>query len=244
MPCKQQALNSPTISPQNILPKAVLDGDLETPSYIAHPKRIQRSPSYLYKKGNIFYFRYKFTAKEKEHFQHAEFRISLKTGFVHEAKKLARRLRSKLEGLIMGNQKNLSYNELKEKLAKELITILDSCPIKNPPPITEIKRRMEILRQKLLDTADSVLYQPEEGYLFENEQLIKVSTKTNLDHSFCLQKLAVNDPNLLLSIHFPHTIVKLLKEKIFTPDELTDDSILTIINEYHKNANIFKPHFI
>lgn len=73
--------------PQNIFPKAVLDGDIETPSYIAPQKRIQRSPSYLYKKGNIFYFRYKFTAKEKEHFQHAEFRISLKTGFVHEAKK-------------------------------------------------------------------------------------------------------------------------------------------------------------
>lgn len=220
-------------SPNN-LPQNILRVDLEAPFYTASPKRIRRSPSYLYKKGNIFYFRYKFTAKEKDRFQHSEFRISLQTGFVHEAKRLARRLRSKLEGFIMDNQEHIDFIELKKKLAQELKKVMDLYPQKNPPSTTEIKNRMDLLRQKIIDSADSILYQPEKGYLIKNNQLTNTSVTETLDQSFFIKKLAVNDSKTLLSYHFPLTIVELLKEKIFTPDELTEENILLIINEFHK----------
>lgn len=223
---------SPKISDN--LPQNILRVNLKTPSCTAPQKRIQRSPSYLYKKGNIFYFRYKFTAKEKDRFQHSEFRISLQTGFVHEAKKLARQLRSKLEGFIMDNQEHIDFIELKKKLAQELKKLIDSYPQKNPPSTAEIRSRIDLLRQKLLDTADSNLYQLEKSYIIKNNQLTQASVTETLDQSFFIQKLAVNDPKTLLSYHFPLTVVELLKEKIFTPDELTEENILLIINEFHK----------
>lgn len=231
----QTALSkSPNNLPQNILPKAVLDSDLETPSYIAPQKRIQRSPSYLYKKGNIFYFRYKFTVKEKEHFQHAEFRISLKTGFVHEAKKLARRLRAKLEGLIMDDQKNLNYNEIRKQITAELKKLMDSYPQKNPPSTAEIKTRIDGFLQKFLNQMDTNLYQPEQGYIADDDKWSKASIGQTLNTAFLIQKNAVNDPESLIRIHFPTTILELLNEKIFTPDELTETNIPVILNEYHK----------
>lgn len=228
---------SPKISdnlPQNILSKAILDGDLETPSFTAPSKRIQRSPSYLYKKGNIFYFRYKFTAKEKIQFQHSEFRISLQTGFVHEAKKLARQLRSKLEGILMQNQDETSFTDLKNQLIAELKRLMDSCPKKNPPSISEIKKRMNIFLQKNLDNMDSSLYQPQHGVIARNNKLLPASIKETLDQSLFFLKLSVNDPNKLIKSHFPDTIFELLHKKIFSIDELTEENLITIINEYHK----------
>ncbi len=201
---------------------------------IPSSKSIQRSPSYLYKKENIFYFRYKFSSKEKEHFQHSEIRISLQTGFVHIAKKLARQLRSKLEGFIMQNKEEMSYTELKKYLTLKLKELMASCPEKNPPSIAEIKNRMDLFRQKLLNSADKNLYQPEEGFAINDNKFIKISVKETLDQSLFLQKLALNTPSSLLNMHFPITIISLLKEKVFTLDELTEDNILTIINEYHK----------
>lgn len=91
------------------------------------PKRKKNNyaPSYLYQKGNIFYFRYRFSSKEKELFQHAEIRVSLKTGFIKEAKRLARHLRAKLEGLIMEDLKKMDYSKLKKKMTIELKKLMD-----------------------------------------------------------------------------------------------------------------------
>lgn len=197
-------------------------------------KKINYAPSYIYQKGNIFYFRYRFSSKEKELFQHAEIRVSLKTGFIKEAKRLARQLRAKLEGLIMEDQEKMDYPQLKKKMAMELKKLMDSCPEKNPPSITEIKYRMDLLRQKILADADCSLYQPEQGFQVNDNEFIPLSTEQTLNQSFFLQKMAINNEKHLVSIYFPNTLIELLKEKIFTPDELTENNIITILNEFHK----------
>lgn len=197
-------------------------------------KKINYAPSYLYQKGNIFYFRYKFSSKEKELFQHAEIRVSLKTGFIKEAKRLARQLRTKLEGLIMEDLENMDYNELKKKITMELKRIMDSCPEKHPASIVEIKDRMNILLQEILFQLDSTLYRPNQGDEFNNSNLINASAEQTLEQSFFMQKLAGDDPESLLKFYFPKAIIELLSEKIFTPDELTENNIPVILNEYHK----------
>lgn len=210
---------------------------LQTPPIAPLPpkrKKINYAPSYLYQKGNIFYFRYRFSLKEKELFQHAEIRVSLKTGFIKEAKRLARHLRAKLEGFIMEDLDNMDYTKLKAKMALELKQLMDSYPKKNPPSLTEIKSRMDLLRQKILANADYSLYQPEQGFQVKNNDFIPLSTEQTLNQSFFIQKQAVNNAENILNIYFPNTLIELLKEKIFTPDELTEKSILTILNEYHK----------
>lgn len=212
--------------------------NFQTPSITSLPqkrKKINYAPSYLYQKGNIFYFRYKFSPKEKEHFQHSEFRISLQTGFVQEAKKLARRLHSKIEGLIMDNKEKIDYSELRKKIAIELRELLALYPVKNPPSLTEIKNRMDITLQKFLNQMDTTLYQPPKGYAIANDdKLVQISAEQTLEQSFFLQKLMACDPKSLLQTYFPNAIFELLQEKIFTPDELTEANIPIILNEYHK----------
>lgn len=212
--------------------------NFQTPSITSLPKKrkkINYAPSYLYQKGNIFYFRYRFSSKERELLQHAEIRVSLKTGFIKEAKRLARQLRAKLEGLIMDDKEKIDYSELRKKVAIELRELLASYSIKNPPSLTEIKNRMNITLQKFLDQMDTTLYQPQKGYAIDNDdKLIQISAEQTLEQSFFLQKLMVRDPKSLLQTYFPNAIFELLQEKIFTPDELTETNIPIILNEYHK----------
>lgn len=197
-------------------------------------KKINYTPSYLYQKGNIFYFRYRFSSKEKELFQHTKIRVSLKTGFIKEAKRLARRLRAKLEGFIMEDLENMDYNELKQKMAIELKKLMDLCPEKNPPSLTEIKSRMNLVLQKFLTQIDSTLEQPKEGYGIPNGKLTQISAEQTLQQSFVFLKLFTYTPEGLINTYFPQAIFELLKAKIFTPDELTEDNIPIILNEYHK----------
>ncbi|WP_368356355.1 DUF6538 domain-containing protein [Desulfolutivibrio sulfodismutans] len=44
------------------------------------------SPTYLYLKGNLYYFRYAFPKALRDLLGHTEIRISLKTGYVREAR--------------------------------------------------------------------------------------------------------------------------------------------------------------
>jgi len=124
------------------------------------PVRTRRSPSYLYRKGNIFYFRYAFSAEERQRFQRSEIRISLRTGFIHEARKKARQLRAMLEGLMAKEQSMPSAHEIREKMLAELKTLMESCPQKNPPSPAAIRQRMDRMLKDMLDTMDAALYKP------------------------------------------------------------------------------------
>ncbi len=69
--------------------------------------RQRRSPTYVYRKQGILYFRYVFTSSQKKQFQHTELRISLRTSFLSIAKKIARKLYVTLEGLLMSKDHTL-----------------------------------------------------------------------------------------------------------------------------------------
>ncbi len=112
--------------------------------------KTRRSPSYLYRKGNIFYFRYAFSAQERQSFQRAEIRISLRTGFLHEAKKKARQLRAALEEFMGKNLEELNFAAAKAHLASKLKELMDSCPEKKPPTIATIRQRMDSFASECL----------------------------------------------------------------------------------------------
>lgn len=196
----------------------------------------RRSPGYLYQKGNIFYFRYAFSAHERERLQHAEIRISLRTGFVHEAKKNARHLCASLEEFMEKNRDNISYEETREHLCARLKELMDSSSRKNPPSIAVIRERMDQLRQKMLDNADADLYIPHPAIDIENGNPNEALTSGELLSLYfqAFQKNITGSPEALIKVHYPDAIIKLLQKNIFSLDELTPDSILQILNEYHK----------
>lgn len=115
----------------------------------------QRNCRYLYLRGTIYYFRYAFSKDLRERLEHTEIRISLRTGFVYQAKKLATHLGAHLEYMLMAEEQK-SYKEIRRELASKLEELLDSCPDKKPPVISDIKTRMDKLRQKYLDAADNL----------------------------------------------------------------------------------------
>lgn len=195
----------------------------------------RRSPSYLYLKGNIFYFRYAFHASDKLRLGVAEVRMSLRTGFEAIAKKNAQTLRVLVEDLMKENAE-LSIDELKLRLSEKLQALIDAQPKKSPPSINEIKRRMDVLRKKMLDDADSELYRPESSFSIDsNGNFITVSPEEGLEANYIsFMRDAASSPERLLAIHYPQLIIRLLSENIFALDELTEQSILQIINEFHK----------
>ena len=148
---------------------------LQTQASLSHPapgtrrnSTISRSARYLYLRGSIFYFRYAFPKDLREKFGHSEIRMSLRTGFVHQARKLARHLGACLEKLLMSDE-DKTYEELKAELAAQLEAHLACYPEKHPPSISEIRGRMDKLRKKYMDTADYSMYQPPEGVLFDDK---------------------------------------------------------------------------
>lgn len=68
----------------------------------------RRTPSYLYVRGTIYYFRYVLTPDERERYGRSEIRLSLRTGFLGEAKRMARRLRTRVEGMLMTGEKTIN----------------------------------------------------------------------------------------------------------------------------------------
>lgn len=122
--------------------------------------------TYLYLKVNTFYFRYAFTASQKEAFGKSEIRISLRTGFLREAKKKVRTLRSTLEVLLMSEEAK-DVEDLKLKLTYSLEKLLATCPNKRELSIQEIKMRLNNYLQVMIMEADDELYRPEGAIIYD-----------------------------------------------------------------------------
>jgi hypothetical protein len=95
-----------------------------TPKGTSRKTSAGRTATYLYRKGNIFYFRYAFTPHLKMHFGRSELRVSLRTGFVKEARQQARILYTALEALLMDEKNPPSFEELRLHVIQQLETRL------------------------------------------------------------------------------------------------------------------------
>ena len=78
----------------------------------------QRSASYLYLKGTIYYFRCRFTSEQKEKYKVGEIRLSLQTGFLHEARKLSLFLHVYPSELLM--DETLMIPDIKDRMMNAL----------------------------------------------------------------------------------------------------------------------------
>lgn len=79
--------------------------------------RHKKATDHLYLRGNIYYFRYALPKSMKDRVGHAEIRISLRTGFLQEARKLSRCLWSILMEEIMPDQER-TFQEIKDCVGK------------------------------------------------------------------------------------------------------------------------------
>lgn len=202
------------------------------------PKRKKKSsaPCYLYQKRNMYYFRYRLPVQFKDRFQQTEIRILLKTVFLRDAKKLARQLYTYLEGILMQDDNEKSWAEIKAGLTVKLEALMESCLEKKALSLTDIKGRMDLALQFMLNSADKAMYSPPMGILFDEDgQPKSVTPSESLDHYLhVFHKPSINNKERLTLSNFPEIILELLKYKYFALEELTSVSIPLILNEYHK----------
>jgi len=190
--------------------------------------------TYLYLKINTFYFRYAFTAFQKETFGKSEIRISLRTGFLSEAKKKARTLRSTLEVLLMSEEAK-DIEDLKLKLADSLEKLLATCPNKRELSIQEIKMRLHNYLQVMIMEADDELYRPEGANVYdERVNFLPTDPQYWLEFANKILMFPLGSTEKLLERDYPVAIIRLLRGRCFAINEITTLSIPKILNEYRK----------
>lgn len=216
---------------QNTAPKVVH----VRPSFPAQScKPHTYSASHLYLRGSMYYFRYAFNEEYREKFQRSELRITLRTPYLRTAKQLSRKLRVYLEDLLMDDTHE-TYAEFRAELVQNLQLIIESGEKKKPVSIATIRQRLDKVRQDILDNADNNFYQSPPGVLFDSGKPVPISPAKNLEHQYqVFLKNMVNRPQNLTLENYAEVVLELLHKKIFTPEELTKDTIKLIINEFLK----------
>lgn len=208
----------------------------------SHPRRnsstaVKRSPTYLYLRGSLYYFRYALSAEDKARYGHSEVRISLRTGFLHEARKRAKRLHTALEEAL-ADISLPNWEGLKARLTAELEAQIDACPNKKPLNIVEIRERMDAFLNDMLNKADSELHYPADSPIFRDGHLVFNQDSCFLRMYDNANRDITNNEKALKDNYSPFAIYELLSAGIISIEELTQESILPILNEYHKKAKI------
>lgn len=259
------------------------------------PPAHRKATDHLYLRGTVYYFRYAFPKRLREKFGQTEIRISLRTGLLHQARKLSRRLWSRLEEEVMPDRQRtldeikeflvkeweenfkaaapcvfvgepapdfehpenmtffkaisaaektatsepapyVSMSILKDYIAKELDRLFPEFPNRTSLPISEIKQRMDRLRQIELDAIDEALYEVGNEIFINDEPGLyhhPVPLYLSWEYKKFLAPLT-NNPVKQISVYFPNVLEELVANGLFTPCDFTPDSVIHILNEYHK----------
>lgn len=184
------------------------------------------SPSYLYLKGNLFYFRYAFSKIYRDRLGRAEIRMSLETGYMREARvravSMCSRIRILLESGVM------DYQELRQQLKEWLLQLLAK-EDKKPVSQKEIRERINGYLRMLLENDDRNVH-PRPRVVGPDIEL--TSGQASLCHADILTSI-VNEPKSLANISID-VIPELVAEDIFSQDEISKSNFLQITKEYVK----------
>ena len=150
------------------------------------------SPAYLYRKRNIYYFRYALPKTLKQHWGCSEVRISLRTAYLRVAKFRAR----------------MMYAEIAK-------TVLDVTMLE----YKEIRRRMNILLQRLLD-ADHKDISKREGISYPDGDITYARMCELQAQVYACWN---NDEDRLIELG-SEVIEPLLLNRIFHPDEIIGEN--------------------
>ena len=179
-----------------------------------------KTPTFLYLKQGIFYYRYRFPEPLRQRMYHSEIRISLRTGYRAQALRIARILHVYLLKITEATPLP-SVEELRALLQQRLDEILgapDKCPVTRD----EIRRRLNGYMRYLLD-CDA---QPDGRISMSITHPDGSMENLGLDGAF-MEAAAVrqNDLNHAdIATWLPLSIMELLAENVFDPQEIWHDN--------------------
>lgn len=185
------------------------------------------SPSYLYLKGNLFYFRYAFPKVYRDRLGRAEIRISLETGYKREARARAMSLHSKLQIFLASGVMD-DYQEIRQQLKDWLVQLLEE---KQKVPVSqrEIRERLNGYLCELLDDDDRNV---------EPRQTVEISgvelTSGQISNRYAnMLRYLVDRPEALIDLSLK-VIPMLCSEGVFKKEEISKENFLQITKSYLK----------
>lgn len=201
-------------------------------------RRKNNSVQHLYTKGNIFYFRYAFPKHFQNHYGRKEIRCSLKTAYKHTAHTLATIFYAHIQ-IFMREDKMRDYAELKKQLTEKFNALI-AINTQSKLSFRDIKLRINGYTQAVLD-ADASNYHKRIGVVCHTPQGV-TETLGTADYAKCIRAMLhsqVNNPECLEELA-PIIIIKLLREGVFTPEEISATNVKQIANEYLKQQVTIK----
>ena len=105
-------------------------------------------PAYLYRRGDIFYFRLRIPTGKQGKDVPSELRISLRTSYVRKANSLARHIYSELQALL---QRGVDYQTIRKRLNGLLRVLLEKNNRQPDYPIVDVSGIDEISYEECLE---------------------------------------------------------------------------------------------
>ena len=123
-------------------------------------------PAYLYRRGDIFYFRLRIPTGKQGKDVPSEFRISLRTSYVRKANSLARHIYSELQALL---QRGVDYQTIRKRLNGLLRVLLEKNNRQPDSPIVDVSG------------IDEISHEEYSLRLFQNTHQLLLKSKENLE---------------------------------------------------------------
>lgn len=123
-------------------------------------------PAYLYRRGDIFYFRLRIPTGKQGKGVPSEFRISLRTSYVRKANSLARHIYSELQALL---QRGVDYQTIRKRLNGLLRVLLEKNNRQPDSPIVDVSG------------IDEISHEEYSLRLFQNTHQLLLKSKKNLE---------------------------------------------------------------
>ncbi|WP_418447482.1 DUF6538 domain-containing protein, partial [Bilophila wadsworthia] len=123
-------------------------------------------PAYLYRRGDIFYFRLRIPTGKQGKDVPSELRISLRTSYVRKANSLARHIYSELQALL---QRGVDYQTIRKRLNGLLRVLLEKNNRQPDSPIVDVSG------------IDEISHEEYSLRLFQNTHQLLLKSKKNLE---------------------------------------------------------------
>ncbi len=194
------------------------------------PCRTGKTPSFLYLKQGIFYYRCRLPIDLVRRLNKSEVRISLRTGHRAQALKLARDLHTRFQRALKVNPVS-SFEELRELLQREVDAILNE-PHKSIVAPDEIRRRINGYLRYLLDRdaqSDDAPFSVHITHPDGATERLGIDTfflEAARERQDCLNSYTD------IETWLPVSITELLADNVFERQEIGHDNALAIAKSY------------
>ena len=176
-------------------------------------KQVAATPSHLYLKGEIYYFRFCLNTDLRKRLGHSELRLNLGTGGIRLAKTLAGLLYFYMQKLLR-EESDLDYRKIKE--------------------------RMNTLLQRMLEAEQNDVSPPPSYDRLSQAAGSEFNPEIIADGYALISKNIASGGSQILAKHGAAVVAQLVQAGYFAQEEITEDNIMQIVKAYFQMVTTYQ----